>query len=71
MISFPLFGENAQADSPFKKIIDGAQGVILILDSAPTTAGNQLPKHSDCGFFGNDLYINLNGTTVKFTGTAV
>ena len=66
-----LSGDDAKADSPINFIFDNALGVPIELTAAPTTIGNELPSNSDFGFFGNDLYINLNGTTVKFTGAAV
>jgi hypothetical protein len=58
-------------DNPINRIIQSAMRSPLALDAAPTTAGKQLPRDGDWGFHSNDLYINLNGTVRKFTGTAV
>lgn len=71
MIPFPTFGEDTNPESPIQKIIAGAFGIPIELDAAPTTAGGELPKHGDTGFYGTDLYINLGGSTYKYTGTLV
>ena len=52
-------------------IFQNAWGIPDELDEAPTTANNILRYHGDSGRYGTDLYINLNGTTYKFTGVAV
>ena len=51
-------------------IMDEAIGTIIQLSSAPTTAGGEL-KTGQVAIFGDDLYINIEGTTRKYTGTAV
>ena len=50
-------------------MMDGASGVPIVLDQAPTSA-NQLLKEGQRGIFGSDLYETVNGTTFKY-GTAV
>ena len=69
-LSINLQGDDALPNNPLKEIVKSAITFIQ-LDSAPTTAGNQLPKNLDAGFFGDNLFINLNGTVRRFNGTAV
>ena len=71
MKSFPLFGDDAKQDSVPNKIIAGAFGIPVELDSAPTTSGNELSRHGDNGFFNNKWYVNFFGTTYSITLTAV
>lgn len=70
MKNFPLQGEHAKPDSPFKKIIEGAVGTPLILSQAPTTANGLVPE-GELGIFNNDLYHTSGGVTRKYTGTQV
>lgn len=71
MNPFETQGEDSSSDSPIQKIIRGAFGIPLVLDSAPTTVGGQLPNHGDNGFFGINWYVNMNGTVLKFVGVSV
>ena len=54
-------GKDFPADSFERHVLENGLGKPQTLDAAPTTAGNQLPKHGDSGWFGTDLFINLNG----------
>ena len=51
-------------------IFDDAVGSPIVLTSAPTTAGGEL-KVNQIGIFSDDLYWNINGTVIRFSGTAV
>lgn len=52
-------------------IMDEALGApITDLDSAPTTAGNELSANQ-IAYFSNNLYININGTVFRIGLTAV
>lgn len=70
MIDFPLFGDNDKANSPFKKIINGALGKVIILDGAATTANGKVPP-GEVGFYGTTLYFNIGGTTYSVALVAV
>jgi hypothetical protein len=70
MKSFPLQGENAQPNSPFNYIINGAVGTPIILTQAPTSANGLVPE-GELGIFGNDLYHTSGGVTRKYSGTQV
>ncbi len=71
MKKFPLQGDAQKSNSLENFIFQNAFGIPIELDAAPTTAGGQLPLHGDSGFFGTNLYINLQGTVYRFSGTAV
>lgn len=71
MKSFATEGDDSKVDGSIQRIITGALGVPIQLDAAPTTAGGQLPKANDFGYYGTNLYINLGGTTYSIALTAV
>lgn len=66
-----LKSDEINADGTLKKIVGVAMSSPTTLDAAPTTAGNQLPRHGDWGFYSTKLYLNLGGTVYRFDGTAV
>lgn len=51
-------------------IMDEVAGEIIQLEAAPTTAGGEL-KPGQVGIFGNDLFMNIEGRTIKFVGALV
>lgn len=73
MIRFPLYGKDADPESPISQIMELAQGIPIQLDIAPTAANSLqlLPYHGDKGWYGNNLYENKFGTVVKFIATVV
>lgn len=70
MRPFPTFGNDSEPTSVAQRVIRDALGPILELDEDPTTSGNQLPNHGDLGYRGNNIFIRLGATIVKFSGTA-
>lgn len=66
-----LQGEEFDPSGTTRKIVESAMSTPVELSAAPTTAGGQLPRSGNWGFFGNDLYINLSGQVRKFSGTLV
>ena len=54
-----------------RHVLDNGFGKPIALDAAPTTVGNQLPKHGDSGYFGSTFYITLGATTYSIALTAV
>ena len=54
-----------------RHVLDNGFGMPRALDAAPTTVGNQLPKHGDSGYFSTSFYINLGGTTYEIALVAV
>lgn len=54
----------------YEYLMDEAPGRPITLQAAPTTAGGEL-KENQRGIFGSDLYMNINGTTYRFSGTPV
>lgn len=69
MKEYPLkdFGQ----ESFERHVLDNGLGKPRSLDAAPTTTGNQLPNHGDCGWFGTSFYINLGATTYEIALVAV
>lgn len=71
MDRFPIpKGTNQEMGHFFNSIMDDALGQPIELSAAPTTAGGELSV-GQVAIYGNDLYINIEGTVRKFTGTAV
>lgn len=67
-----LIGEEAQANSTVKQIVQLAMGVPLVLDAAPTTSNGLLPEGRWGILESTDvLYISINGTTYSVALTAV
>lgn len=64
--------DGIKADQQFflNNLMDGILGNPQILDSSPTTAGEQLSENS-LGFDGTNLFITLQGTTYKLALVAV
>lgn len=60
MRPIPLFGDDAQPDSPVSKIIRDAAGKTQILDAAPTAAANPIPE-GERGYFNNKMYETVGG----------
>ncbi len=54
----------------FKKIFDRAQGTIITLSVAPTTA-NGIIKEDQIGIYDTKLYLTKNGTTYSINLTEV
>lgn len=65
------YHETLKPDSFENHVIEKAFGNPIALSAAPTTAGGELPRANDCGYFGTNLYINLGGVVVKLVGVAV
>lgn len=65
-----LEGDEVKPDNTIRKIVDGAMGIPLILDTAPTTSNAILPE-GRWGIYSGSLYITLSGTTYKWTLTTV
>lgn len=62
---------NKKQDSDLMKVVEGALGVPVELDAAPTTAGGELPFNGDSGWYSGNLYINLGGTVRRISYTNV
>ena len=62
--------KDVETQGLFEHILQEGMGNPVTLESAPTTAGAELATN-EWGFYGDDLYVNLNGTVRKFSGTAV
>lgn len=72
MIGFNINDENNQRpDSDFKRLVDMLMPPPVVLTSAPTTAGKQLPNNLDNGYHSTNWYINLGGTVRKIVFTNV
>ena len=66
-----LKGDELKADSFENYVLENGFGIPVALSSAPTTTGNQLPRHGDAGYHSTNLYVNLGGTTYRLSMTAV
>ena len=66
MIPFQLTGDDAKQDSPFKTIIAGALGKVIILDVAPTSTTNTVPE-KELAYFNNKLYMTIEGTLKEWS----
>ena len=64
-------GSTSNSDEDAGYIFENAFGKPIELDAAPTTAGGELPKNGDSGWFGTNLYVNLGGSVYRFAGTLV
>lgn len=69
MIPFSTQGEDSSPESPVQKLIQGALGKAIILDSAPTQANNSVPE-GELAFFGTKIYWKLSGTLYEFSISA-
>ena len=71
MRDYRILGDESKPDSPLQLLAEGKLEKPVSLDSDPTTALNQLPKHGDTGYNGAKLFIRLGDNIYKFTGTLV
>jgi hypothetical protein len=56
--------------SVLTKMMDNAIGNIIELDEEPTTA-SEILQTNQIGKYGTNIYLNIGGTVLKVTATAV
>ena len=71
MRQIPLYGKDAEPDSPLQQIIDEAWGIPRTLDTVPTVANDVLKNHGDAGVRSNTLYFRVQGTIYSIALTVV
>jgi len=64
-------GSTTNSSEDVGYIFENAFGRPIELQAAPTTAGGELPRDGDSGWFSTNLYINLGGSVYRFAGTLV
>jgi hypothetical protein len=62
--------QDTKLQETMRHVFNNALGNVIILESAPTTAGGQL-NPNEIGYYSTTLYINIDGTTYSIALTAV
>jgi len=64
-------GSTTNSSEDVGYIFENAFGRPIELQAAPTTAGGELPRDGDSGWFSTNLYINFGGTVRRISFTNV